>query len=148
MRQIKLGSWTILFDKSKTQKFYENDRLITESCECDYCANYVLACENLPYELKGLFLTFGIDPRKEGEISHYMENKDGTHFYGAFYHFVGKIIKSPKQWEADSGVAYPIFTKDKGLEISFSEDLYLVPNGFPTPTVQLDIQLNVPWLLS
>jgi len=96
MRQITIGSWTIEVDISSTKEFYDKYHLITEGCSCDFCANYVLASENFSPDIKYLFNSLGIDPRKEGEVSELMENKDGTHLYGAFYHIVGRIIKGPK----------------------------------------------------
>jgi hypothetical protein len=39
-----------------------------------------------------IFKLLGIDPRKEGEVYEYLENEDGTHLYGGFYHIVGRII--------------------------------------------------------
>lgn len=151
MKRIKLGSWTIEVDVSKTRSFYDNYHLITEDCECDYCANYVLACDKFPKSTKELFNFLGIEPRKEGEVSQYIENQDGTHLYAAFYHTVGKIIEGPKLWvpsSEDSEVSLPNFVEHHGVDIGFSEDLALVPEGFPKPTIQFEIQMNVPWLLS
>src|SRR4051812_711144 len=98
MDQIKVGSWVIEIDVSRTKKIYDRYHLITEGCDCGFCANYVLACDKFPLEIKNLFNLLGIDPRKEGEVSEYMENKDGSHLYGAFYHIVGRIIDGPKLW--------------------------------------------------
>ncbi|MCD5324464.1 MULTISPECIES: hypothetical protein [Pontibacillus] len=151
MKQTRIGSWTIEVDVNKTKEFYDNYHLITEDCDCDYCANYVLVCEKLPPEIKDLFNLLGIDPLKEGEVSEYMENKNGTHLYGAFYHIVGRIIEGPKLWvptKEGSEVSSPDFVKYNGVEIDFSDDLALVPEGFPMPTIQFEIQLNIPWLLN
>lgn len=48
----------------------------------------------------------------------------------------------------DSKELSPNFVEHNAVEIGFSEDLALVPKGFPTPTVQFEIQINIPWLLS
>ncbi|MFD1738621.1 hypothetical protein ACFSCX_19035 [Bacillus salitolerans] len=151
MKRISIGSWTIEEDVDKTKEFYDKYYLITEGCDCDFCANYVLACDSFPLKVKDLFKSLGIDPRKEGEVSEYMENIDGTHLYGAFYHIVGKIVDGPKLWvptKVGSEVSTPNFVEHNGVEIGFSEDLALVPKGFPIPTIQFEIQMNVPWLLS
>ncbi|MEB1808369.1 MAG: hypothetical protein LPK26_13945 [Bacillaceae bacterium] len=150
MKKLAIGPWTIEVDVDKTKKFYDSHHLITEGCDCDFCANYVLACDQFPSEIKALFHSLGIDPRKEGEVSEYMENQDGTHLYGAFYHLVGSIIEGPKLWiPADKGseVSTPSFVEYHGVEIGFSKDVALVPDGFPVPTIQFEIQMNVPWLL-
>ncbi|MBP3953134.1 hypothetical protein [Bacillus suaedae] len=151
MEQIKIGAWTIAIDVGKTTSFYDECHLITEDCKCDYCANYVLACEKLPQSVKDLFHSLGIDPRKEGEVSHYLENKDGTHLYHVFYHIVGTIIEGPELWAPtteESETSSPNCVEQNGIDIGFSEDLDLVPEEFPTPTIQFEIQMNVPWIFS
>ncbi|MFE7060803.1 hypothetical protein ACFVAD_01460 [Sutcliffiella sp. NPDC057660] len=77
------------------------------------------ACGHLPPEVKELFRTLGIDPRKEGEISQIMDNEDGTHFYGAFYHIVGKIIDGPELWVPTTkagDVSSPHFGSHQGIK--------------------------------
>ncbi len=148
MDRIKVGRYVLEIDKSQTRKFYDKYHVITEDCDCVYCTNYILACDTFSPEVKHLFNLLGIDPRKEGEISEYMANDNGTHLYGAFYHIVGKIIDGPQlqiPTTSESGVSTP---NSEEVEISFrEEDLDLVPVDFPKPTVQFEIQLNIPWLL-
>ncbi|MFJ7826640.1 hypothetical protein [Psychrobacillus sp. NPDC096623] len=151
MDQIKVGSWDIEIDVNRTKEFYKNYHLITEGCSCDFCANYVLACDIFSQDIMNIFNLLGIDPRKEGEVSEYMENEDGTHLYGGFYHVVGRIIKGPNLWvptKKGSEVSSPTFINYKGIEIGFSNDLVLVPEDFPTPVIQFEFQMNVPWLLN
>lgn len=143
MKRMKVGSWTIEVDVEQTKRFYDGFHLITDDCICDYCANYILACNQFPLEIKDFFVCLGIDPCKEGEVSEYMKNQDGTHFYRAFYHVVGRIIKGPKLWNEDTSVH-----NLAGFEIGFTEVLDLVPEGFPMPTVQVEFQMNIPWLLN
>lgn len=148
MNRIKIGRYVLEIDINQTKQFYENHHLITEDCDCDYCTNYIVACDTFSPEVKHLFDLLGIDPRKEGEVFEYMVNQDGTHLYGAFYHIVGKIIDIPQiqiPTTSGDGVSTPI---SDGIEIGFrEEDLDLVPDDFPKPTVQFEIQLNIPWLL-
>jgi hypothetical protein len=150
MKQTIIGPWTIEVDVDKTNAFYDDYYLITEGCDCDFCANYVLACEKFPPEIKNLFYSLGIDPRKEGEVLEFMENEDGTHLYGAFYHIVGRIIKGPSLWvptNKSSEVSSHLFFKYHGIDVGFTEDLALVPEKSPLPVIQFEIQMNVPWLL-
>ncbi|MEH7454184.1 hypothetical protein [Gottfriedia acidiceleris] len=67
-----------------------------------------------------------------------MENEDGTHLYGGFYHIVGRIIDGPKLWECT----------EKNISIGFSEDLRLVPENFPKPIIQFEFEMNIKWLLN
>jgi len=151
MKQINIDSWLIEIDIAQTKEFYETYHFITEDCGCDYCTNFVLACDTFSPEVTDLFHTLGIDPRKEGEVSEFMKNEDGTHIYIAFYHLVGKIIERPEhsQPTKKNGEDSPLlFVNVHGFEISFTEDLSLVPDGFPMPTIQMEMQLNIPWLLT
>ena len=146
--RIKVGRYLIEIDVNQTKSFYEEHHFIIEDCNCSYCTNYILACDTFSPEIKNLFNLLGIDPRKEGEISEYMKNEDGTHLYGAFYHIVGKIIDGPQLWTPINSENEVQLSNSGGLEIGFSEDLDLVPEDFPKPIIQFEIQLNIPWLLS
>jgi len=42
----------IYIDINKTKGFYDKYHLISEDCGCDFCANYVLACDKFPPEIK------------------------------------------------------------------------------------------------
>lgn len=80
-----------------------------------------------------------------------VKNEDGTHLYGGFYHIVGRIIEGPNGWipaNEGSEVVTPHYVTQYGLEIGFSKDVALVPEGFPSPVIQFEFQMNVPWLLS
>ncbi|MCM3618390.1 hypothetical protein M3936_12440 [Sutcliffiella horikoshii] len=145
MKQIKIGSAVMEVDVVKTKEFYSGYHSITDDCACDYCANFVRASDCFSEEVKELFASLGIDPRKEGELSHYEENADGTHFYSAFYHFVGRMMDVPLLSDKDRSSL--TFLELQGVHIAFHEKLELVPEGFPVPTLQLEIQLNVPWML-
>lgn len=146
MKRLRIGSWTIEVDVDKTKEFYDNYHSIIEDCTCEFCANYVLACDKFPSAWIDLFESLGIDPRKEGEVSHYIKNEDGTNFYGAFYHIVGNIIEGPLIEKGNESSLS--FIKYNGLKIGFNEDLSLVPTAFPKPIIQFEVQLNVPWILS
>ncbi|WP_026691028.1 hypothetical protein [Alteribacter aurantiacus] len=141
MEQILFGSWAIEVDVRKTKEFYDQYHLITDDCNCDYCSNYVLACSTFSSELNALFHSLGIDPRKEGEVSEYTKNQDGTHLYGVFYHVRGKIVDGPTDWQPIKMNGQPV------CEIRLSNELDLVPVRFPKPAIQLEVQMNVPWLL-
>ncbi|MGP1908009.1 hypothetical protein ACTSEZ_07540 [Metabacillus sp. JX24] len=148
MEQIKVGSWLIEIDLIKTKEFYQKFHLITEDCGCDYCSNYVLACDSFPKNIKNTFNLLGIDPRKEGEVYELIDNEDGTHLYGGFYHIVGKIIDGPDIWKpSEETVDFPTLGRND-MEIGFNKDLALVPSSFPRPVIQFQFEMNVPWLLS
>lgn len=67
MEQMKFGPWIIEVDVGKTKEFYDKFHLISEDCNCSYCANYMLICDKFPREIKELFDSLGVDPCKEGK---------------------------------------------------------------------------------
>ncbi|MDR7239148.1 hypothetical protein [Neobacillus drentensis] len=148
MEQIKVGSRVIEIDVKRTKEFYKNYQLITEDCGCDYCSNYLLACDTFPKDIMNIFNLLGIDPRKEGEVYECLENEDGTHLYGGFYHIVGRIIDGPDLWiPTEEGEEFSSLGHNE-IETEFNKDLALVPDDFPRPVIQFEFQMNVPWLLS
>jgi hypothetical protein len=150
MEQIKVGSWLIEIDVIKTKEFFQKYHLITEDCGCDYCSNYVLTCDSFPKDIMNTFNILGIDPRKEGEIYECIDNEDGIHLYGGFYHIVGRIIDGPDLWkpsEETEEFSSPHHIDHNHIEIGFSKKLTLVPDNFPKPVIQFEFEMNVPWLL-
>ncbi|WBL16613.1 hypothetical protein [Sutcliffiella sp. NC1] len=140
MIKLEFNGWKIEVDIAQTKSFYEKYHLITEDCSCHYCANYLLACDTFSLNIMGLFQSLGIDPKKEGEVFQHFQQEDGLHFYGGFYHIVGNIL------ERSIGEGQVIDAID-GILFSFTEDCSLVPNKFPTPTIQMEFEMKIPWLL-
>ncbi|WJY27537.1 MULTISPECIES: hypothetical protein [Sporosarcina] len=147
MIRLTTGRYVVTIDRTSTKNYYDTHQFITEDCGCSYCANYRLACDHFPQEIQDLFDVLGIDPRKEGEVSEVGVNADGTHLYVAFYHLVGEILAGPGPYPAVGGEHDVRFVCPDRVEMDFSDELDLVPDNFPQPAVQFEIQLNVPWLL-
>ncbi|AXH99804.1 hypothetical protein DV702_08695 [Sporosarcina sp. PTS2304] len=136
-----VGPWTITTDPQRTKKFYDNHHYLSQDCNCEYCVNYLLACEQFPPTIYRLFESLGIDPRKEGEVSEFGKSAEGLYHYIVFYHFVGEIVKEPS-----SALASPDFHVE-GFSVSFTNDLDLLPDDFPMPAVQIMLEMQLPWLL-
>ncbi|WP_153731810.1 hypothetical protein [Sporosarcina obsidiansis] len=135
MERLEFGPWTIETDKGRTEEFYAGHHLITQDCSCEDCLHYVQACEQFPAEIRDLFYVLGIDPCKEGEVSAFGRSGDGTHHYVVFYHFAGRLIEGPEQDETMSSY------KLAGFDISFTEETDLVPERFPSPVVQVELEM-------
>lgn len=71
-----------------------------------------------------------------------MENENGTHLYCSFYHIVGRIIDGPKLGGKET-LTYEL----AGFDIGFTDDVDLVPEKFPKPIIQVELEMNIPWLL-
>ncbi|KYG25992.1 hypothetical protein [Alkalihalobacillus trypoxylicola] len=146
MKTMSSGPWIIEVNLEKNKEWYDENPTI--SCTCDYCANYKLACDTFPSSVKNFFNTLGIDPQKEGEVSHYVENEDGTHLYSVFYHFYGAIIKGPKKEGTYHKLPHSSFGKNESIDIGLHTDLELVPSSMTEPVIQLEIaEILIPWLL-
>ena len=142
MNTLHNSKWTIEVDREKTKAYYDAASLITESCSCTYCNNWVQNCSSLPTEILELFDSLGINPTKEGEVFEICRNDNGTHSYGGFFHFVGRISVS----ERDSQTKPDFVEYGNGFSISFTNDVSLVPKEFPVPIAQIDIQGDIPWI--
>lgn len=149
MERLKIGSWVIEVDVNKTKAFYDKQPLITQDWDSVFEENYVLASETFPQEVKDIFNSLGIDPCKQGEVSEYKKNKDGSHIYGGFYFIVGKIISGPDFWIYTEEGSMPNFETINGIQIAFTDKLAMSPDeDLPNPVIQLEFKLNVPWLLN
>lgn len=135
MDRVTYGPWVIEIDRRRTEEFYASHHLITQDCSCTDCLHYVQACENFPAEIREFFSALGVDPRKEGEVSEFGRNKDSMQLYIVFYHFAGKIIDGPDQLENEQSY------KLAGMDISFTEETELVPEGFPAPVLQVTLEM-------
>jgi len=148
MHIVKISSWIIKVNTVETTEFYTNEGYI--DCTCDYCKNYLLCCANFPKEVHNLFNELCIDPKKEGEIMHFNENEDGSHFYLPFYHLSGQLL-SLSELEfitRDKNVKVNKLVMSNDYNIDFTEKLSLVPEDFPEPTIEFRISFNLPWLLT
>jgi hypothetical protein len=132
----KILHWEIEFDKELTAQAYR--ALSAYQCECVYCRNFRLAFGELSPTLIEFLQRFGIDPSQPAESAHYNPNEDGTHLYGWWYHFVGRIVHGEES-SAD--------LLDQ-IQVEFRDRQDLAPRNFPRPIVQLEVFANLPWVLS
>jgi hypothetical protein len=66
-------------------------------------------------------------------------NDDGTHYYGGFYHCVGRIGHEPGEAR--------LVRITPTMGIWFTAHVALVPKDFPQPILQLEFTGNIPWVL-
>jgi hypothetical protein len=147
LTRLELGRWVIDVDIIETQKFYERYIYTYEVCSCLYCKNYFHACKSFPRDIRDFFNSLGLQPEKGSEVYKINKNDDRTYLYGGFYHIVGRLISTN-----DPGFNAPKSSLDvvdltSDFKFGFTTDLALVPEGFPQPVLQLEIYINVPWVL-
>lgn len=143
MERIHIDGWTIDIDKNKTKRFYDSLK-VEENCNCNYCKNYIVNCNDFSENILGFFNMLGIDPKKEGEFMEF-ESDSNKHLYMGFYHLVGRIINKPNR-NLDKWNDVNTITIDN-INFTFSEELNLVPKNFPKPIIQLNFEVILPWLM-
>ncbi len=135
------GSFRLDVDTEKTEKLYANAPVITESCSCEGCSNYVQAAKLFPPEVKTFFRSLGMDPAKAAEVYLlYSDDKEKKAAYGGFYHLCGKILDGA----TDGSEQYTVCD---GYRVHFTDDISLPEEGLKDPAVQMEIDFpEVPWV--
>jgi hypothetical protein len=141
MERLELPGWCILYDATATWEAYARVRTGgAESCGCDPCRNWVLSRARLvPTDLRGLLGRLGIPLDRDCEVYHCAREESGLHYYGGWYHFIGRILNGER--ESAPHVSFGPF------KVSFKSGPALLPEaGIGQPVVQLKFDALVPWL--
>jgi hypothetical protein len=153
--RVTLGEYILDINVEENEKYYKNERYITEGCQCDDCENYELAVEQLSSEARVMLNQLGLDIKKAAEV--YVNcSENNILFYGGFYHLCGTIIKGESPWEIISETEKStlshldenrMFCIEKGFRIAFQEGCALLGENFPQPCIQMEILAYLPWVL-
>jgi len=151
MEQKTIAGWTIEYNKEATQTAYAELPNDTLGCNCKTCCNFMKATPTVSKTILAFFEQFGIELLKPAEIyENYSEN--GRVFYGGWYHIVGNYLTGDDVWQPvnkDPNHKHiaPMFQVDDEFKVGFTKDLALVPQGFPTPILQMEVVFSLPWVL-
>lgn len=140
MARSAYRDWIFDCDVEATRKAYDGiDFGGAEACNCYLCRNFLLTRPDVfPTEILDLFEKLGVDHRKEAESYHIYRISSGLHLYGAWYHFVGEIVQQP-----DSPAK---LSEHSTIDFLLNRDL--AAKSFANqPLVQIELQLEVSWLL-
>jgi hypothetical protein len=140
MTQITYRDWILDCDVEATRAGYETISTGgAETCDCAGCRNLLAQRGSVyPAEVLDLFNEFGVNYKRDAETYHMARLETGLHLYGAWFHFVGAIVKEP------IGPA----TLDN-FTIDFIPDRSLAAKAFENqPLVQIEITVKLPWVLS
>jgi hypothetical protein len=138
---LELPGWRIECDRSATVTAYERVPINgPETCGCDPCRNWAATRDRLlPDEFRALLDRLGIPFDREAEVYHNARLESGLHSYGAWYHFVGRILFGER--EASPRVAFGTFA------VSFQSRPALLAKEFAgRAIVQMNLDAEVPWL--
>lgn len=108
------------------------------NCQCAYCRNYIANLADFPAWTKDLQAQFGIELSKAAEIFEVEKTEEG-HRYFALYHLIGTIQKA--------GTEPSVVERENGKVFLQSNEMDFVPESFPVETLQLTVELTLPWLV-
>lgn len=151
MIQKQMSNWKIEFDKSATQTAYEALDTAEILCTCITCRNYYKAVLVFPGDVIEFFNSLGIDPSKPSEV-YDLGFEDGYATYSGFYHIVGNYLSGDDIWQPVTKYNLPkktveMYSITEKYKIGFTHKLDLVPEGFSTPSLQMEISFEIPWVL-
>ncbi|MCF6795732.1 hypothetical protein [Priestia megaterium] len=138
---IKINDWILEIDVEETKKQYLKKWAL---CDCLYCLNFYEAMKSRSEIELQFFNRLGINPSQCNHLSHFDPQENGLYFYIGCYHMVGKVSNKTPLEIINSDGAIEI---SNNLHIGFSNDLEFVPGGFTRPVLQLDFEIEVPWVL-
>ncbi len=151
MENIKFRDWELIVEKKLTTDAYSKVAYgRPENCGCNECKNFIHNRKSIyPEEVKQLFLDLGIDYKKETELLHYCRMEDGMHYYGGWFHFLGKFV----------GKNCKIVTKNKPASLELSPITEVFNIGFHYANdltffkgkeilVQVEFNVKTPWSIN
>ena len=152
MDLIRVLGWEVEVDAAQTARVQaERESGSPESCGCLHCKNFV-AARQLAYPPEALrFLrSLGVPENRESELYHCGEIEPGVHFYGGWFHFIGRIASGPEApSDGPNGGRIRLEAISDRFSMGFTRKTALVPESFPADTVgQVEFSAHVPWVLS
>ena len=140
MTQITYRDWILECDVDATRAGYGTIQAGgVQKCDCAGCRNFLAQRDSVyPTEVLNLFDKLGINYQRDAETYHMASVEPGVHLYGAWFHFVGFIVKEPIG-PATIG----------NLTIDFIPDNALAAKAFENQRlVQIETTVKLPWVLS
>jgi hypothetical protein len=141
MDLLELPGWRIEYDRSATAAWHNCAPASgPEMCRCDPCLNWAASRTRfLPEEFRELLGRLGIPFDCEAEVYHNCRLESGLHSYGAWYHFVGRVLFG--ELECSPNVVFG------PISVFFHSKPALLPEAFASRSVvQLEVVAEVPWM--
>jgi hypothetical protein len=150
--RVHIGRWILRPDIERTRAAHAALTMSgAAECSCSGCANFEAVRPLLMSGPLGPILTqLGIAPGWEVEAYEMGRAPSGLHCYGAFFHLVGAIESASDGPVSlgDGSESTPYFECSPTLSIAFHADAQLVRPSFRNlPLVQLDVAVELPWLI-
>ncbi len=143
MREFTFGPYRLMADIEATRAWYEAHPLPRVTCDCAGCRNFIQAVKALPPAVTDFFTALGLDPEKPAEVCVDRGDRESC-LYGGWYHLAGELTAGgPPPGRLCGAWLAPA----EGVEIAFGPECHLLPEDFPRPCVQLNLEWRLPWLL-
>jgi len=106
MEVLELPGWRIEYDRGATAAAHAGAAATRPAlCGCDPCRNWAATrLRLLPEEFLRLLDRLGIPFDREVEVYHNCRLESGLHSYGAWYHFIGRVLSGGARWCAERRV--------------------------------------------
>lgn len=143
-KEIVFGGYRLSVDAERTQAFYAAHPLPWVTCTCGGCRNFVRAVKLLPEEVKAFFARLGVDLEKPAETCWYPGTQEVSNG-DAWYHLCGTILG---RVEPEGNQRFGEWLDvTENFRAAFGPECYLLPEDFPQPCFQLDVNFQLPWVL-
>ncbi len=144
--RLTLSPYTLDVNADRNRAFYRKMLPITGNCSCAGCRNYAAYAKRLPAELADFFSALGVDPAKPFDAFMNGPHPDGTIYYGGIYHLCGACL-SPALKDENALTDADSHWVNETCRVVFVPVTAPPPEGFPEPLLQMELHVNVPWLL-
>lgn len=146
MTEFTFGNYHLSVDVEKTRAYYVAHPLPWITCDCAGCRNFARAVKELPQLVRDFFENLGLDLEKPGEICLYNGTPEAV-TGGGWYHLVGTVLEGsskPGDYEVFPAGWYEL---DGNFSVGFKAACDLLPEDFPQPCFQMEVNYCLPWLL-
>ncbi len=169
-REVAFNAWRLSADPDATLAAYRTVRSPTESCACEWCANFkAWWAVNIPDDVSVALRACGIDPFRESDVyQQALLPEESSVAYRWYYFFRGAVLSGPQAWRLLEDRSDPAFAVTRwdlalvelpgsaGLSIGFADDpRRIAAEGSNVPeslrageTVQVEFRARVPWTVS
>lgn len=141
MKKVKLADWVLEVDVEKTLDFNQNK---LEVCDCLDCQNFAAVILQKHPLLREKLLEVGIEAATPNHVSYFPGNKDGQQLAIGNYHFSGTLLEGEWSTMEDWNDANTAWVD--GMQIGLSTEMELLPDDFPEPVIQVNFELDMPWV--
>ena len=145
MAEFVFGTYRLLVDVEKTRAYYAAHPLPWIGCDCAGCRNFKQAVRYVPEAAREFLSALGLEPEKPGEICFY-QGTETTLSGGGWYHICGEILEGAMP-EDSHQVFGQWLELGEGFSAAFKSKCDLLPEDFPRPAFQMELNHQLPWLL-